>query len=330
VAVGSVPGTATDDASVGTISWTNPGNALVRLESAGEAYAVATALPIVSGTSHYLFISNLGLSIPSNATITGVRALVWAKTSAGTVAANSLKILKTGAVTGTEEATNFKAVAATGLFTGGTTLNTSDTVLGFGGDGVMWGATLAYSDVNNSGFGVALSFKNTHASVTATVSIDYLQVTVYYTQPTLPNDFSNRPRPAGGNVLAAVGILDRHDAAVLNASITDGTNHSWQLTAWDDFDFQVAIPSTATQVSIKCQYDNNYDTTLLPQVTILNGGGCGVADQTIVATTAAHNAWETETFTIAPTSAGVLTVRIQGRSIGVTGKCFFATGPRVS
>ena len=60
------PGTIADDATVGTVAWTNPDNAKV----SDNVYATVSLIGI--GISHYLKATNFGFSIPTGATINGI------------------------------------------------------------------------------------------------------------------------------------------------------------------------------------------------------------------------------------------------------------------
>ena len=52
----------------------------------------------------------------------------------------------------------------------------------YGGPGILWGATWLPSDINATNFGVALSVSSSSNGFTTTTStVDYIQVTVYYT-----------------------------------------------------------------------------------------------------------------------------------------------------
>ena len=61
--IASLPANGADDAGVGTITWSDPGN----ITADDGAYATALA-----GTSHYLVASNFGFTVPDNAVIDGV------------------------------------------------------------------------------------------------------------------------------------------------------------------------------------------------------------------------------------------------------------------
>jgi len=62
------PGTMADDATVGTVAWSNPDRAKSLAD--GNATAVLSSL----GVSHYLKATNFGFSIPTGATIDGILA----------------------------------------------------------------------------------------------------------------------------------------------------------------------------------------------------------------------------------------------------------------
>ena len=64
----ALPGTGSDNSSIGTTSWSNPSNITAQDGS------VAT---FNDATSHYLLASNFGFDIPSDATITGLTADVY-------------------------------------------------------------------------------------------------------------------------------------------------------------------------------------------------------------------------------------------------------------
>jgi len=67
------PGTLADDAAVGAVAWTNPGNAA----SSDNAYAVFSTSGVQQ--SHYLKATNFGFSIPAGATIDGVAVSIERK-----------------------------------------------------------------------------------------------------------------------------------------------------------------------------------------------------------------------------------------------------------
>jgi hypothetical protein len=145
VAAGRNAGTIVDDATVGTISWTNPSNASVH----DSTYAVATAIPASTGISHYLKATGFGFSIPSTATILGVRVEIAGLASAVTsISVNSVKLVKAGTISGNDHAVDNTTVWGTA--------NTMQTTPWGTAVDPLWGLTVTPSDVNDTGFGVAV------------------------------------------------------------------------------------------------------------------------------------------------------------------------------
>lgn len=320
------PGTAGNDATVGSLDWTNPANA----EVPDATYAVATSVPATTGISHYLTLTNWGFNIPSNATVTGIEVkFIGLAGAASAISVDSLKYIKNGVIGGTDEAANVIEDVGTGTaneLTGNPQWTTSARNFRAGSPTNLWGlGALAPSDVNASTSGIAIAVKNT-AGTAQNASIDYVQLTVFYEQAinTIQTDLLGRPRPAS-MALDTPGALIRANMATVNSSVTDGSNDSHKLLGGQMQDLQVNIDAATTTVSLKLQYDSSYTGSLRPQVILTNGGECGVADQTITATTSALNAFETETFTIAPTAAGWITLRVVNRSAAASGGTFYAS-----
>jgi len=142
------------------VDWTNP----TRIVSSNDSYATAS---INNNDTYYLLATNFGLTVPTDATITGVVVKIEAK--AGTAARikdASVKLIKGGSISGDD-----KALAT--LYT------TSDAIYFHGNPNDMWGLVLTPADVNASTFGVAYSAIETTTNAT-TVSIDVITVTIYY------------------------------------------------------------------------------------------------------------------------------------------------------
>lgn len=160
----TIAGSGSDDSTVGSVSWSNPGN----VTADDASYATATLATGANQTSHYLFFTGFGFSVPAGATIDGVVVDIKRKVSAGTTYKdNSVKLVKAGAVTGSD-----KSAAAT--------WPTTEATATFGSSSDLWGATLGPSDVNASNFGFALSATNPSLSRIGSVNAGW--VTVYYTE----------------------------------------------------------------------------------------------------------------------------------------------------
>lgn len=170
-------GTIVDDATIGTISITNVTNA------AASDNLYATIVMLLSQVGHYIKATNFGFAIPTDATITGVTVEVEkSSTALAALEDNSIKLVKTGAITGNE-----KAVAGA--------WPTSDAYSTYGSSSDLWGLALTPADINASTFGVAVSAK---ASLLAgTAQIDHIRITVDYTG-------SNKP----GNAYRRVSVGD--------------------------------------------------------------------------------------------------------------------------
>jgi hypothetical protein len=148
---------------VGANSWTTPTN----IVSSNNAYAVQGT----AGTSHYLKATGFSFAIPSGSHIRGVLVEWEMVGAAGQSVENIIKLLKGGAVSGTDKST-------------GAGIPTGEGFVGYGGDGDLWGLTLTPADVNAANFGAVLSIINNvvkegHGSV----SVDSVRITIYYDPP---------------------------------------------------------------------------------------------------------------------------------------------------
>lgn len=156
------PGTAADDATTGTVAWSNASNA----KASDGSYAKATML---AGTkSHYLKLTNYGFAIPAGATILGIKPEMERRASNGAVDDNSLKIVKGGVISGTDHA------SADEWFNGA-----GDEKVSAGGATDLWGLAWTLADINASTFGLALSAHN-GASGSREAEVDHIPITVYY------------------------------------------------------------------------------------------------------------------------------------------------------
>lgn len=160
--VGTSATSAVNDASAGTVAWSNPSNVLV---SDG---VFATVALTANQLSQYIDATGFGFSIPGDATITGIGVSVTGKTSNSSASSVSVQIIKGGVINPDGGGTR-----TLGLYT-----STNSTFSG-GSSSDLWNETLAPSDVNASNFGVAMYVQN-GAGGAPTFSVDYVSVTVYY------------------------------------------------------------------------------------------------------------------------------------------------------
>ncbi|MBO9572574.1 MAG: T9SS type A sorting domain-containing protein [Chitinophagaceae bacterium] len=166
------------DFTVGSVSFTSTGNAA----ASDDNYASATPLiPVVD--TRYLKATGFGFTVPTGAVICGVEVELERSAAGITLAAtiddNDIRIVKGGTVTGSNR-------AAAGDWT------LTDVVVNYGSSSDLWGTTLTPAEVNNSGFGVAVS-AGIHGviGVLPTARIDRIRIRVYYNvvTPLLMHDF---------------------------------------------------------------------------------------------------------------------------------------------
>lgn len=160
------PSTVANDATVGSIAWTNPGN--VTADDASDATIVNN-----DSISQYIKATNFGFSLAATEVIDGIEVTVNRKCTGG-CQDNSIKLVKGGTIGGTD---NSAAASWTGSYASNTVGSSSD----------LWGQTWLYSDINDSSFGVA--FSSVMSDVIDTASIDFITITVYHHTGSLPDGF---------------------------------------------------------------------------------------------------------------------------------------------
>lgn len=161
IAAAAKPSTGADDSSVGTLTWTSPGN--ITAED-GSSATISTGSGIAH--SHYLKATGFGFSIPTGATIKGIAATVKRAASAFFVSDDHVKLVKAGTVQATDR-------AGSGFW------STPLTTASYGGVTDLWGGTWAASDINASNFGVVVAAR-LNAVSSVVVSVDSIAMTVYY------------------------------------------------------------------------------------------------------------------------------------------------------
>jgi hypothetical protein len=162
------PGTlASDSSNGGDAAWLTP-------SAAGTSNDSRTGPGVdfidVGDTTHYLKATNYGFSIPTNATVTGVKVEIERVTFGATdVRDHEVKLVKGGSVVGDNHAS-------------GTNWSLTEAYYGYGGATDLWGTTFTPAEINNSGFGMVLSVENVGGGGPA---VDHIRITVYYTLTTL-------------------------------------------------------------------------------------------------------------------------------------------------
>lgn len=162
------PSSGTNDASIGTAAWANPGN--ITLDDG--SYAVTD---VASGgtTSNYIKGSSYGFSIPGTATINGILVEVDKRTEAGSRPGDqNVRIIKSDGTLGSEN----KAQV-------GTNWTNPGGYVSYGGASDLWSESWTPADINDADFGIAL---NTIVGATGgphSMQIDTMRITISYTEP---------------------------------------------------------------------------------------------------------------------------------------------------
>ncbi|HYE07019.1 MAG TPA: autotransporter-associated beta strand repeat-containing protein [Planctomycetota bacterium] len=163
-----IPRTIASDGTVGTVDWTNAGDA--RFES-DNIYANVT----VDGTvSKYLKATNCGFSIPATATITGIAVTIRRRNGTATNGStdSAVRLVKAD---GTFNATS-KADTTTEYGTDYATIT-------YGGSADLWGGTWTATDVNDSDFGVGYATtKGSSAGAAHRIDCSLITITVHHTR----------------------------------------------------------------------------------------------------------------------------------------------------
>jgi len=167
--------TFADDAGVGTVAWTNPGNAAASDDSRAEATLTGTH-------SHYLKATGFGFSIPAGATINGITVEIERHYTTIGVFDNRIRLVRAGTI----ESTN-KTIGAWP--------NGTDAYQTAGSSSDLWGSSWSSTDINDSGFGVAIAATGFGPGA-GTAKIDHIRITVNYTVggviPVLMNQYRQR------------------------------------------------------------------------------------------------------------------------------------------
>ncbi|MBI5918895.1 MAG: hypothetical protein HY849_05940 [Nitrosomonadales bacterium] len=240
------PTSCTSDAGVGTIAWSNPGNAL----SSNNGYATVTGMTW-GKVSNYLKCTGYNLTVPDGATITGIRVSVERNASSDKITDDKVYLVKAGTI----------STALNGATT--TSYKSTDIIEEHGGSGNLWGTSWTAADVNSATFGVAYTAKNTSTSSTTsrTVNVDQISVEVEFSYSgTLPSgSYSMVSSPSSCASASGVGTLSWSSSS--NAYASDNlyatsaatSSTGTQLTNYlkcTGFNFSVPTGSTVTGITV--------------------------------------------------------------------------------
>ena len=161
------PGTVVTVSGVQT-AWGDLTDAKTQNDNGAYAYLGTSG---DSSYSEYLRLTNYGLSIPTNARIDGVLATIRCRQTGGSVDVKDYMVRLRKADTTVSD----NRASTTGW-------STVYVNMDHGSAADKWGfASLSYSDVNNSGFGIEVMVKN-NSGINLNAIVDYVGLTVYYTE----------------------------------------------------------------------------------------------------------------------------------------------------
>jgi hypothetical protein len=228
------PAAVVDDASFGGAGWFPASNAI----SSDDLYAQTA--PAGSPT-HYLKATTFGFSIPAPALILGIEVLVERKSMGGAIVDSRARIVK-GGVIGTAE----RAL--------GGAWSTTETTVTYGSPSDLWGTTWTPSDINNAGFGFALSVDD----MTDLALVDQVRIKVTYSL--CANAPSGGCRSSGKSVLV-----------IKNNSNNAKDKLTWKwIKGANTSTAEFGDPDMGTATYALCIYDNG---ALLDSAVVAPGTG---------------------------------------------------------
>lgn len=214
----SLEGTTTsNDNSVGSLNFTNTPDAIGSDDNRATSTAVVA---LFTGNSHYIKVTGFGFTIPSYASICGIKVDIEKRAQGIVIGAwirdNEVKLVKANSVTGTN-------LAVTGNW------GTSDGITTYGDATNLWGNTLTPADVNASDFGVAISAKfNGLIGIFPSAQIDNVRMTVYY-NPILPlKIISFTSSLINNNVILHWRTTDEMDGEFITLQRSDNAGATWK------------------------------------------------------------------------------------------------------
>jgi hypothetical protein len=183
-------------------NWTNVTNAKIN-----DSFYTTCTVPNDYTNTSILVVTGWNFNIPADATITGVSSYYVAKSASATMMQDRFAFLW-----------NNSAFFGTNT-TNSTKLGTGDTLVTHGGNTSLWGATLNPGTVNLPTFGVAYElFKNSTTGTTNLVSLNVINMTIYYNQTGGTNYSQSSKFCWNGSVFIPLGV---NSSTTNNSSASD-------------------------------------------------------------------------------------------------------------
>jgi len=166
------PATTVDDATVGTIAWTDVNNS----QAQDDSFAGAILGDGFGGeeTSHYIKATNFSFAIPTDATIDGIVVEVDKSEldASDDVFDNTVRIVKGNTIGSTDRADSTEWQ-----------VGDDDTYFSYGSSSDLWGETWTESDIEASDFGFAISARGNVSGLPfdPNARVDHIRITVHFT-----------------------------------------------------------------------------------------------------------------------------------------------------
>lgn len=200
-------GTVADDNSIGTIAWIDTDN--VKVKDSSYASVGVTS----SQVSHWLKLTNFGFALPSSATVLGIKVDFLGFASDTLVAAGAYaRIVKGGTISGSDQVIPFTTTNPPTAYVEKSPASTTD----------LWSNTWTYSDVNSSGFGVALYVNGPDTPSGVILSLDHARISVYY--QTTSGQVLVQTNSNYFDVLRSASTIDFKQGRALAAGLYDRAN----------------------------------------------------------------------------------------------------------
>lgn len=155
----------------------------------------------------------------------------------------------------------------------------------------------------------------------------------WVTNPDNTSTYSLDPHGA----LKPIGYIAPHEAYLPGgaANADGGSGNCLEILGPGDVKIRVAVPASATVISVKVKWDSNHADTNKPRAIMLGQPAIGIAatedaaqnwHESVTATGTAGSGYETLTFSsITPTAAGWVEILLQSRSTQGNGIAYFDT-----
>ncbi|SEG53090.1 hypothetical protein SAMN04488130_1301, partial [Flavobacterium urumqiense] len=251
-------GIGTNTIGTGTISWSNPNYILA------DDTSYSTSILTLGQSTQYLQGTNYGFAIPAGVVINGIAVSILRQSNASSISDGRVQLVKNGIIVGN----NYGTAAI---------WSTTMTTENYGSPTDLWGTTWTATDINNANFGIVLSAV---ASANEIASVDYMQITIYYTPAPTITSFTPTNSCIGTATSVVLTGNNFNGATAVNFNVLAASytvNSNSQITA--------VLPATATTGPITVTTPSGTtasltDFTVTPNNTISLSSAAGTNAQT--------------------------------------------------